>query len=1124
MTDGDAERQLERVDELAARLRTRAGLVFAAVALAAMLLVQVVLSWLPPGWWSVPGSFVPLIAVLALFTGISWLSLRAMRAHRRLGARELIPEIESSTGLRRGELEGARELAAVPRGASASLALRQRARVAGKLTGRTDSDLVPTRLRESRRRLWFSSITSVLAFLCLVATIALRPAESRAAAVALVRPWRLAFPPPPPPMRIERVGGPVLRGDRATVRVYAPERQIVSLHWRVEGEPVRRAGVSVNQSRGTAEGETSAVHVPMAVWAEDLDGRASDTLVVQPVDPLLAAELRVVIVAPAWAGRQSDTLDGPIPSLTVEPGTTLRVSGRTNHPLRAGSLVSTAGNTVVAMNISGDRFSGELRPDEDASWIFDLVPAAVVPGVRPPPPLEVHVVSDRSPVVRVIRPGRDVEVTIEPTLPLVVDASDDVGIHRLELTVWRISAAGLRVDPVQSKLADGSGEPRRIVQAELPLSGFSLAPGDTLFYQVHAQDGNPATSAGASRIWRVVMPSIEELRRSATKQTGELAEEADALADEVRDLGERAREASASMASAGEAGATGFEATEEARAVEQLGREVESHINELEQEIAELKRGLESSPVSEPSLRHRLDELGSLLQELRESGLADRLRALEEALRGLDPSAVRNALDAVSEQAADLERRVDEAADLMERVATEQATRDAALEAAELSERQARAAETFSDSDRWAEDEADLAAEADELAERLQEVKERLEANGADRSADSVGAAESEIREAVEAMREAAGSPQGQQTKDGEQPQPGQQAAQGEQSANGSRAARDAASSMKDAARQMEEAARSLSADWKQEAVEALSGASRQALDLAREQADLAEQMQSGSIGRQMAGRQDAIARGLDQVLAALSDASRKSALVDRRVGPTAAQARDRMRTLVREMSDGLAAPGAASTESRELAEELNELAGRLRASRKAMEGAESGTGMEEALEMLSRLSEAQAGLNRDAGGLMMSSGTGSPIPADMEAIAARQRRIAEQLRELAEESGTEGLPARPEALASEADEIARTLRETGIDRETLERQERLFRRLLDAGRTLERDPDPNRRESRTAAAGESAIPPEPPAGALAGPRYPYPAEAALRSVSPATRRLILDYFDRLNRSGSASP
>ena len=779
---------------------------------------------------------------------------------------------------------------------------------------------------------------------------------------------------------------------------------------------------------------------------------------------------------------------------------------------------------MVSLSVSGDRFAGELRPVDDGSWQFDFTPAATVPGVRLPPPLEVHVITDRSPVVRIIRPGRDVEVTIEETLPLVIDATDDVGIWRLDLVTWRISAAGLQGDPVRSKLAEGPGEPRRIIQSELPLSGLSLAPGDTLFYQVHARDGNPATPAGSSRIWRVVMPSIEELRRSATEQTGELAEEADALADEIRDLGEMAREASTSMASSGESGATDFAATEEARAVEQLGRDVETRMTELEQEIAELKRGLESSPVSEPLLQNRLEELGALLQELRESGLAEQMRALEEALRGLDPVAVREALDAVSERAVDLERRVDEAADLMERVATEQATRDAALEAAELSERQARAAETYAESDLWAENEADLAADAEELAERLQEVKDRLEANGADISADSVGIAESEVREAVEAMREAAGSQHGDQASDGTEARKGEQTPPGEPARDGLRAAQDASSSMDNAARQLEEAARSLSTDWKQEAVEALDYASRQALDLAREQAELAERVHSGSIGREMAGRQDAVARGLDQVLEALSSASRKSALVDRNVGPTAARARNRMQTLGREMSDGLATPEAASAESRDLAEELNELAGRLRASRKAMEGAESGTGMEEALERLSRLSEAQAGLNRDAGGLMMLSGTGSPIPADVEAIAARQQRIAEQLRDLSEQYGAESLPARPEALASEADEISQTLRESGIDRETLQRQERLFRRLLDAGRTLERDPDPSRRESRTAVAGEAAKPQEPPGGAIAGPRYPYPDEAALRSVSPVIRRLILDYFDRLNRSGSASP
>ena len=239
MTDADAERQLQRVDEFAARLRTRAALVFVAVVLAAVLVVPAVLSWLPLGWWNVPGSFLPLIATATLVTGISWLVLRAARARRCLNAQELIPEIETSTGLRRGELEGALELSSVPRGASATLARRQRARVAGQLTGWTDSDLAPTRERESRRRLWLSATISALACLSLVATIAVRPAESSAAVVALSRPWRLAFPPPPPPMRIESVGGPVLRGERARVRVHAPGRRILRLNWRVEGEPVR---------------------------------------------------------------------------------------------------------------------------------------------------------------------------------------------------------------------------------------------------------------------------------------------------------------------------------------------------------------------------------------------------------------------------------------------------------------------------------------------------------------------------------------------------------------------------------------------------------------------------------------------------------------------------------------------------------------------------------------------------------------------------------------------------------------------------------------------------------------------------------------------------------------------
>ena len=320
----------------------------------------------------------------------------------------------------------------------------------------------------------------------------------------------------------------------------------------------------------------------------------------------------------------------------------------------------------------------------------------------------------------------------------------------------------------------------------------------------------------------------------------------------------------------------------------------------------------------------------------------------------------------------------------------------------------------------------------------------------------------------------------------------------------------------------MDEASKSLRADWRQEAVEALDGATRQALDLAREQTALNERIGAGDSGRELAARQDAIARGLDQVLDRLSEASRKTALVDRRTGPTAGRLRRQMEELSLDLSDDAGAADAAYAAGRQVAEGLNELSGRLRASRKAMQNAESGTGMEEALEQLARMSEAQAGLNRDAGGLMLPAGSGAPTPAELAGLADRQQRIADRLQALAEDPASGSLPARPDELGREAGEIARTLREAGLDAETIRRQERLFRRLLDAGRTLEREPDPERRESATAVGRPAASPVLPPEGALAGPNYPYPDESSLRRLPPAARRLILEYFDRLNRPGGA--
>ena len=77
-----------------------------------------------------------------------------------------------------------------------------------------------------------------------------------------------------------------------------------------------------------------------------------------------------------------------------------------------------------------------------------------------------------------------------------------------------------------------------------------------------------------------------------------------------------------------------------------------------------------------------------------------------------------------------------------------------------------------------------------------------------------------------------------------------------------------------------------------------------------------------------------------------------------------------------------------------------------------------------------------------------------------------------------------------------------------------------MYRRLLDAGRTLT-GPEPDDQQERTSrpAIGDSVHLPGvlTPGATGAGPRLRYPTWEDLRGLTPEQRRLVLEYFRRLN-------
>jgi hypothetical protein len=169
---------------------------------------------------------------------------------------------------------------------------------------------------------------------------------------------------------------------------------------------------------------------------------------------------------------------------------------------------------------------------------------------------------------------------------------------------------------------------------------------------------------------------------------------------------------------------------------------------------------------------------------------------------------------------------------------------------------------------------------------------------------------------------------------------------------------------------------------------------------------------------------------------------------------------------------------------------------------------------MQEAMERMSQLAQQQRGVSQGAQSLLPMPGQGQGT-AQMQELAAQQRAIAEQLERLRAGGQSPGAGQ----LAEEARDLARRMEAGRLDRSTAERQDRLFHRMLDAGRTLQGEQEDQQKERQsTGANGDSVhLPPALRARLADGEgRLRMPSWEELQRFAPEERRLVVDYFRRL--------
>ena len=1106
-------------EHLLGRARLAIGLWLGSAVTGALLLAWLVAA--PAGWRQ--GTPMPLLIDVSLiaFGALAW------GVYRKAGTRwlrepNLTASMEESAGLAPGVLQGSLELArSLPAGVSPALAVQAaeaamtdlkgpNPRLAGRLAGEASGWI--------RRATWgLVVLIPTVAVLTMVS-----PTRSFGAWSGLARPFGLLAGPTLPPLVVTPGSTEVLRGSDVALTVTAPGRLSVTVHWQAAGDVAEEEQLDVAADRAGLV--LRAVSARTAYWVEAPDGARTDSFELEPIDPLLVSDVTVSLSFPPHTEKFPEEYGADIPPLDVPAGSRFAIRGRASRTLRSAGLDAPSGEEAVRLSVSGQDFEGNWSPGASGVYSWHFTDTEGDPAEVAPPPLELTIVPDSAPDVAVLVPGKDTLLPVSLRQPLVLEAADDYGLDRLELIVYRVTAFGDRLEPVVSPMQVG-GTRGALMRPVMDLTRWELLPGDTIRYFVRAVDNAPLPNISETPEYVLRPPTQADLRREAQERLDDAARGVEGLAERADEQAQESQELERQLENPPEPERSPlnnpedeaqermeFQEQEDVRNALEDQEELLSAIDSLEMELGQLDRDLEAAGLGDPELQRQLEELQRLMDELAPDDMQERLEELGERLDEMSSSEADQTLEELAADQEALRDRLEAAIEAFKQAAMEQDFRATAAEAEELAQQEKALADAMAEGDDpelRADQQEALEEQAADLQERIDQLQERLEEAGEQEASEAVEQASQQGEQAQQSMSEAQ-----QQSREGQT----QEAAQ---------SAQEAAESMEQMSQQLQQAQQEMAEQMMQAMEEALQETATDALTMAREQTDLREQMRGA--GREelanMRGDQSALLQGLRNMADNLSMQDRMGQDEERDVAGQIGQAMQAMEQTLAALEDQRGRTPSPLNAAEQAVGALNQVA--LAAMAAAQQAGQMGQSQaaQQMMEQMEQLAQQQGSINSQTGQLTPMQLGEQAMAQQLQDAAQRQEDVAEELQDIAQRPGAQDDALGDlEAMALEAMELADRLSGNRLDAETLQRQEELFHRMLDAGRSLEKDEFSEERESTAPGEFERDEVDSLSAEDLGGLRFQLPPAETLRRLSPAQRQMVLDYFERLNRAERRSP
>lgn len=813
------------------------------------------------------------------------------------------------------------------------------------------------------------------------------------------------------------------------------------------------------------------------VEAGDLE---TDVQKIDVVDRPRVMGIKLSVFYPEYTDLSPVTIDENNGSFSALVGSRFNMKLETNLPIEKAEIIFGDG-TRTSLSVTGQSAEIARRVERSESYHFELTDHL---GEKNPDPIEYYItaVPDEYPSVDVIRPGFDVNLNDEMILPLLIRIFDDYGFSSLVMKYSVVSQGRASAENVAVLHYSDRIKTEGDVEFNWDMDRLNLFPGDyvTYFFEVADNDNISGPKISQSRKYIARLPSLDEIISQIDQESTERVDKNEEMVRSAKELVQRLKNAARKLDSQNQKSRSGdWPQQKELESIAQKNEELVEQIDELTAKMDQSIEKMKDDALMSREVIAKLEEIRKLFEEVATPEMREAQKKLMEALEQMDRETMKEAMKDFQMTQEELLERLERTLALLKKMKVQEKMEAMIRRIEELVERQSQSNEQTESAKKdqlpaLSPAEDDIKKSLEQLQKEVGDLNDLVKEAGLQDNPET-----QKFSEALEKSDAAQNMDQMSQN------------LKKSQKEGASKEGKKAMAKLLDMLDQMQQANMAMKQSDQKMTEQAMRRAINQTNQLSQSEEELIRQAQAmnpRSVAvRDVAAAQQDLAKACQGLSQTISKLGAASPFVAAELQSLVNKALQNMEMATKEFDsrNGHSATG----KQRQAMVDLNKASTRLMESLDALKDCDNASNCPDGTSQLESMCKKQNKLNQETQGMCDNPGSygqGQPMrPSDkmgedgFKRLAGEQGAIRKSLQQLeAEFGGSRQILGRLSDIAVEMKKIEEDLANGEVGPETTERQLRVYSRMLEASRSLQRKDFSEQRRANSATEQTVFIPP----------------------------------------------